>query len=278
MAFNIKDFTEKSAQSVMDTVDRLKVPPTGDGTGLPFSKVQNNRTGKNTRKEVHWFVPEFGIVKMFVNPEKIIYAHSKSISEIRTKAGYSLQYWGENLPKLSISGTTGSSGIEGINLLEEVYRAEQHALNAVNLNIASNNASYNIAKKAVDSAGSLIGSVTGIGSTVGNILANGLLGTDSLQADNLANRNLPTLASVAFAVEMYFDGKIHRGYFTSFSCTEDTSFIWNYNLEFTVTQTRGYRTNYFGFHNSANKGHRPLSSEDFTHSFYPNSKLITNKE
>lgn len=275
MGFNIKDITDAANKTnnfidnANNTADKVKVPPTGDGTGLPFQKIQNNKEGKNTRKEVHWFVPEFGVIKMFVNPESINYNNSKSISEIRTKAGYSLQYWGENLPTLSIKGTTGSSGIEGINLLEEVYRAEQHALNAVNLSIASNNAAYNIAKKGVDSIGSFIGG------PIGNIVANGLLGTDTLQSDNLANRNLPTLASIAFGVEMYYDGKVHRGYFKSFNYTEDTSFIWSYNMEFVVTQVRGYRTNYFAFHNSANQGHRPLSNEDFTHSFFPNSKLST---
>ena len=105
--------------------------PAGDGHGLPSRKIQSLRPATEKRSMVHWFVPEFGIVKMYVNPASIDYRYSKNINQERTKGGYNLQYWGEELTTLAIRGTTGSSGIEGINVLEEIYRAEQYAFDAV---------------------------------------------------------------------------------------------------------------------------------------------------
>jgi hypothetical protein len=243
-----------------------------DGNGLPYNKVPANKQGQIKRNIITWFVPEFGTVKMFINPESISYQDKKLITKTRTKGGYALQYWGEELTTLNISGTTGSSGIEGINMLYEIYRAEQYAFDSVGLTLAANNASADIAGNIVNGVGSAIGGAIGnlIGSNeesssaVGSSLLGGLLGLDS-QTNNLAARNLPTLAQLAFGVEMYYNGVVYRGFFENMTVNEKANnFPFEYQINFTVTQKRGYRVNYFPFHRSANSG---PSDFDTPHSF-----------
>ena len=55
--------------------------------------------------------------------------------------------------------------------------------------------------------------------------------------------NPPTLASLAFGVEMYWGGEVFRGYFTHFSVTEsaDKLGLFDYDMGFVVTQRRGLR-------------------------------------
>src|SRR5579885_1023285 len=112
--------------------DGFLLPATfsADGTGLPSSKVPAYRNSQLKRNIITWFVPEFGIVRMYVNPSSISYVHKKLITKDRTKGGYTLQYWGEELSQLNIVGTTGGAGVEGINVLYEIYRAEQYAFDA----------------------------------------------------------------------------------------------------------------------------------------------------
>src|SRR5512135_2016378 len=119
--------------------------PSADGNGLPYNKINPGVNGKLNRNIITWFVPQFGTVRMYVNPQNIAYNHRKLINKDRTKGGYTLQYWGEELDTINISGTTGSSGIEGINMLYEIYRAEQYAFDAVGLTLAANNASADLA-------------------------------------------------------------------------------------------------------------------------------------
>ena len=67
-------------------------------------------------------------VQMYINPQNLQINSRKLISETRTKAGYVNQYWGEELETVNIQGTTGDAGIEGINVLRDIYRSEQIAL------------------------------------------------------------------------------------------------------------------------------------------------------
>jgi hypothetical protein len=218
--------------------------PTADGNGLPYTKINNEKDGTFKRNLIHWFIPEFGVVKMFVNPQSIHYRYKKLISQERTKGGFNLQYWGEDLPGLDIVGNTGSSGVEGINVLYQVYRAEQYAFDSVGLTLAANNA--NNAQGVFNGMTDLLGLNKTAASTVGSVLG--------ISSTNIGTQNLPTLAQVAFGVEMYYGGWVFRGYFDSFDFTESTDFLWTYNMRFIVTQQRGYRGNYFPFHHSANNG------------------------
>lgn len=222
-----------------------------DGNGLPTTKTKNQYEGTVSRNLITWLVPEFGTVKMFINPQSISYNYGKEISNQRTKGGYSLQYWGETLPTLSIRGTSGSSGIEGINLLYEIYRAEQYAFDGQALTLEANNydlANYanTLASQAVD--GIFGANTNGFIEKIGGTIGKELLGTapDSVVVEN-------SLAQFAFTVEMYYNGAVFRGFFTKFSIEESAdNFNFNYSIDFTVTQQRGYRKNFLPFHKNTN--------------------------
>jgi hypothetical protein len=225
-----------------------------DGSNLPYSQVPDNKSATIKRNIITWFVPQFGTVRMFINPSSIGYAYKKLIQKDRTKGGFTLQYWGEDLITLNISGTTGSSGVEGINVLYEIYRAEQYAFDAVGLSINASNASAGLASNIVNAAGSGLDSLTGAPLGSGAGILNDVFGLDS-PANTLAINNLPSLAQLAFSVEMYYDGWVYRGFFENISFTESASnFAWEYQITFTATQRRGYRANYFPFHKSARNG------------------------
>lgn len=231
--------------------------PTADGNGLPFSQITPEVPGKIGRNIITWFVPQFGTVKMFINPQNITYSDKKLITKDKTKGGYTLQYWGEELTTLNITGTTGSSGVEGINMLHEIYRAEQYSFDAVGLTLAANNAAANVSNFLAPGIGGAIGQtigLTNLSAPSNGGLLGGILGLDSPNA-MLSCQNIPSLATLAFAVEMYYNGWVYRGFFESMRVTEKaTDFLWEYEMAFTVTQRRGYRTNYFPWHNNPASG------------------------
>ncbi len=241
----------------------VSATPSADGNGLPFEKIATGLNAKIGRNIITWFVPQFGTVRMFINPQNITYNHRKLINKDRTKGGYTLQYWGEELSTLNISGTTGSSGIEGINMLYEIYRAEQYAFDAVGLNLAANNASADLANNLIQGVGGALGQAVGglfggsndsINAAAGAGVLGGILGMNSPN-NNLSARNIPSLASLAFAVEMYYNGWIYRGFFENMTVTERAdNFLIDYSMTFTVTQRRGYRTNYFPWSHSPASG------------------------
>jgi hypothetical protein len=243
--------------------------PSADGNGLPYTKINTGINGTIGRNIITWFVPQFGTVRMFINPQNITYNHRKLITKERTKGGFTLQYWGEDLSTLNISGTTGSSGIEGINMLYEIYRAEQYAFDATGLTLAANNAAADLANNIVQGVGGALGQLIGGNNATaaagGAGLLGGILGMSSPN-NNLSARNIPSLASLAFAVEMYYNGWVYRGYFENMTITERAdNFLFDYQMVFVVTQRRGYRTNYFPWHNN------PKTGPTANHAFYPNA-------
>jgi hypothetical protein len=235
--------------------DGFLLPATysADGNGLPYSKVSSDKPAQLKRNIITWFVPQFGIVRMYVNPSSISYAHKKLITKDRTKGGYTLQYWGEELTTINISGTTGSSGIEGINMLYEMYRAEQYAFDAVGLTLAANNANNDLSHNLINGAASLLGSSpTGVAGAAG--LLGGILGVDSPN-NTLSAKNIPSLAQLAFTVEMYYNGWVYRGFFDNMTINERAdNFLLEYQMTFMATQRRGYRVNYFPWTRSAKDG------------------------
>lgn len=195
---------------------------------------------------MHWLVPEGPIIQMYINPQQVRYNYSKNIENQRTKGGFVIQYWGEALTTLDISGTTGTSGIEGINVLLDIYRNEQLAFDPYALFLAS--------KQNQDT---YAGDVFGIGSALssgGNFL-DALAGA-SQEAFPQTTKPAPTLASIASQVELYWSGEVWRGYFNSFSVTESAQNIgmFDYEISFTVTQKRGFRRNFLAWHRSAVSG------------------------
>src|SRR5579885_1105785 len=184
--------TQSQAESFRSDGFLIPANPSADGNGLPYTKIATNQDATLRRNIITWFVPQFGIVRMYVNPNNIQYQDKKLIDKARTKGGYTLQYWGEELTVLNISGTTGSSGIEGINVLHEIYRAEQYAFDAVGLTLAANNAAADVANNLVQGIGGSIGSAVfggASGGAAGAGLLGGILGLDSPN-NNLSARNI----------------------------------------------------------------------------------------
>lgn len=223
--------------------------PSADGTGLPSSKVISNIPGaKQKRRLMSWFVPEVGVVKMYINPQSIQFSEGKIISETQTKGGFVMQYWGEKLASLTIQGTTGSSGVEGLNVLREIYRSEQLTFDPIGLSMAANSQI-----SGLDDL--LTGNETGgFGDIIGSGLSN-LIGA-AAPTSNILPYNIPSLASLALGIELYYDGWVFRGYFTDFSYTDSVQNFgaFDYTMNFKVTQRRGYRTNYMPWHRSAIDG------------------------
>jgi hypothetical protein len=224
----------------------------GADNGLPFTKVSYGVPAVQPSKRhlINWFVPDMGVVRMYVNPENISYSNRKAVRSQRTKGGYSLQYWGEELTTIGIRGNTGSSGVEGINALYEVYRSEQYTYDAVGMTLSSNNASENmannLANKLVGAGGKAIG---GIGDSVAGAIGGAIFSAALAPVPNLLSpQSLPSLANNAFTVEMYYMGWVYRGFFNSMSITESTDLLFSYDISFTATQRRGYRTNYLPWH------------------------------
>lgn len=209
------------------------------------SRIPNDRFGTPVRNMVRWLVPEVGVVEMYVNPSQIQYQYKKDIATpTKTKGGFVTTYWGEQLATLAITGSTGSSGVEGINVLEEIYRAEQYAFDPYALALASNNAQEtekDFLPAIVDSVGDNLFSAF----------------SSSIETGSpTPTRPAPTLAALAFSVEMYWSGWAFRGYFNDFTVTESAEKlgIFDYTMNFTVTQRRGIRLNYLPWHRSAVNG------------------------
>lgn len=225
--------------------------PGTSGYGTRQSRVSDFRPAINARNIMHWLVPEGPIVQMYINPQNVSYNYKKNISNQRTKGGYVLQYWGEELTTLNIGGTTGTSGIEGINVLHDIYRNEQLAFDPFALFLA--------AKLDQDTFGA--GIISGAAGDFVNSIASGdnflssFLGASEGEQPASAQQP-PTLASLAFTVELYWSGEVYRGYFTDFIVKEsvDQLGLFNYDINFTVTQKRGFRQNFLGWHRSATAG------------------------
>lgn len=238
---NIPGFTAPILPSVSNSATRQ-------------SRIPSSRAGIQRRNLIRWFVPETGIVEMYINPQSISIQDKKTITPQRTKGGFVLQYWGEELTTISLSGTTGSSGIEGINVLNDVYRAEQVAFDPYALSLAADRSLENQDQFSfagdfpTSSIGALLG---GAGesflSLVGNAVQSGSPAVTRMQ---------PTLAALAFAVEMYWSGTVYRGYFTDFKVDEraERLGLFDYSITFMATEKRGIRQNFLGWHRSATNG------------------------
>jgi hypothetical protein len=241
-----QQFTGGSPQPA-DGFQASKVPST-TGLGTRQGRIPSDRTAVTGRKLVHWLVPEGPIVQMYCNPQEIKYNYKKNIASQRTKGGWILQYWGEDLTTLNISGTTGTSGIEGINVLHDIYRNEQIAFDPYALFLAQ--------KQSQDTnAGEIFGFGSALADAASGSILNSLTGAAE-QAFPQAAQQGPTLASLAFQVEMYWSGEVYRGFFTDFSVTESVNKLgmFDYTINLTVTQKRGFRRNFLAWHRSPTAG------------------------
>lgn len=232
---------------------------TSKGGQTRQSQIPANRMATVRRQMMRFIAPEQPIVDMYVNPKSVQYKYGKLINKTRTKGGYALQYWGEEMPNLLVQGTTGTSGIEGVNVLLDVYRNEQLMFDpyAIMLEAARDKAEQESFDNELFGNGGILGLE---GGTLGALNEAASMASDflsSAQNRNILNsRNKPTLASMAFTVEIYWCGEVYRGFFEDFSFTESVDHlgIFEYTFNFKVTQKRGFRTNYLAWHKSPTNG------------------------
>ena len=184
--------------------------------------------GVRKRDVIIWNVPGSGHIQMYVNPQSMQMTEKKVIQKIRTKGGYIVQYWGEEPITIKLDGTTGASGIEGINILRRAYRAEQDTYRTT-AGVLQNYLDALVGAKAI--------------------------GDMSLKkGTEIANQTLiPTLGALALSVELFYQGWLFRGYFEDFTVTEAVTNgvgVFNYGMTFIALEKSGIRNNFMPWHRS----------------------------
>jgi len=204
--------------------------------------------------------------QMYINPQSFNINESKLIKSEQTKGGFVTQYWGEDLTKIDAAGTTGSSGIEGINVLRGIYRHEQAQYRVI-LNERKRELAEAAASAAVKAAGQ-INSYSDSGfENAANLLTGGAFSqtveglnnsidlikdaySGNVNSSSRSFKSTPTLAALATNIDMYYQGEFFRGYFSSFRVTESASEPgnFNYNFNFVVLRRTGERKNFMPWH------------------------------
>jgi hypothetical protein len=262
----------------------LKTLNNGHGIELANTNPQGLAIGQFNphRKLIQWNIPNKGLVEMYINPQSLSITERKLMKETRTKGGYVVQYWGEALPEIDIAGTTGSGGVEGINVLRDIYRQEQIGFADV---ISQLNSGFlgNVFQTTLNSIQSLVNNpltnaitstvsalsnpdqfFSDVVSTVGNV-ANVF---DTIGKSISADQQLiPTLGALALSVELLYDGVTFRGYFKEFRVDEksDEMGLFRYSMKFTVTRRVGLRKNGFPWQRTVDAG--PANSDVIPLSF-----------
>jgi hypothetical protein len=206
--------------------------------------IDQPRVARIVREMVTWKTPHLGYVQMYLNPQQIKINSSKVIQSQRTKGGFIIQYGGENMDAISISGTTGAAGMEGINILQAIYRSEQLAFEGIAAALEEQ-----LSNVQLDQA------IGGLVTSFGNEITEGFqFGQNVLQITsqlfNGLNRPRPTLASLASNIDMFFQGVLYRGYFESFSVDESAAKPgwFEYHIEFKAYAKQGVRRNFMPWH------------------------------
>jgi hypothetical protein len=238
------------------------------GGAIAGNLTQQSRRGFWQRRLIQWEVPhKFQFIEMYINPQNIRIASQKQTNEVRTKGGFMLQYWGEMFDRISLTGHTGSGGIEGINVLREVYRTEYQKFEGIIgllLNLATGTTHGLPSVKEVVHIFRVLSrygekseeeqdplspsSFKTFWSNVGRSFAKG--------HTYFGGRQRGTLAELATSVVMHYQNVSYRGYFTSMNVTEDATMpgIFQYDMEFSVIETYGERKNFMPWHRKATAG------------------------
>jgi len=191
----------------------------------------------NRRNEqvMSWQLPGGDSVQMYINPQNFVVKESKQITETRTKGGFVIQYWGENLINLSINGTTGSAGVRGIEVLRDIYRSENAAFNLV--------------------AAQRVKEIQKLSSTIKT--SNSPNETLNSAAQQIQSRDLllsPSLGALAVSVILSYQGVQYKGFFRDFTMTENVTNLglFDYAITFVATERRGQRKNFMAWHKEPN--------------------------
>jgi len=229
---------------------------------LPTDSVGVENFGEFGTKSAGGFVSKKRI-QLYLNPEQVQITEQKLANSTNTKGGFLVQYWGEQLATMTASGSTGSGGIEAINILREIYRHEMGEFQNVlrkrarmmqlkakeELLQSSNPNGNNLLTSALDfSTGGLFSQVTNGIDTLGEMFSGNFKTPE--QKERQSFTRTPTLASLATGVEMYHQGETFRGYFTQFNYTETANSpgIFTYNFGFTILDRKGNRDNFMPWH------------------------------
>jgi hypothetical protein len=199
------------------------------------------------------------VVPLYINPSSVQTNYSKNISETQTIGGFIIQYWGDRITTISISGTTGSGGIDAINILYDIYKSEQTSFK--NLLIIRRQKLEAALKDAQSGSEEL-----NIGQALDQVLLNGAFSEISngisetmdyfkkaITGEEVEKNSInlmPTLSAFAVSLEMHFQGKVNRGYIESMNITEDGTNPghFNYTIQFKSLKEYGERKNFMPWH------------------------------
>lgn len=254
-----QNLTTGSGETFGTTPERSNAPIITSKDAIP-SIIQGSKEARFVRQLLTWRTPLLGFIKMYINPQQMTVSDKKISQTTRTKAGFVYQYAGEDLTRINIQGTTGSSGMEGINILHTIYRSEQAAFNGIASSIEQRLQTtqvLNFAQAAsnVGNGASVLGQVIDQTSAIA-----------SAAITDIFNQPFPTLASLAANIELSLQGITYRGYFESFLVSENGNSpgLFDYTIEYTAYARQGTRRNFMPWHKQPygpadSNGPNPLS-------------------
>ena len=185
------------------------------------------------RQLMVWELYNGTFIEMYVNPQNVTFTLNKKITPTRTKGGFIVQYWGDELEVIQMNGTTGSSGIEGMEILNDLYRSEQLGDSGM-ANLQSVYSRLSTHQHADDTHKKLSGS-------------------PPLSPEWSASKARSTdLVARATQVVLWYGKKRYYGIFTNFSITEAAAHPgeYIYSLSYSVWKTYGRDVNYMPWHRS----------------------------
>lgn len=202
---------------------------------IPNMRLASGITNRD-KQIMTWLLPNSTTVQMYINPESFVISETKQIQPIRTKGGFVVQYWGDNLTRLTLQGTTGSAGVKGINILRDIYHAENRAFEVIAAS-QTNQLIEELHKQKL--------SDVNIGQQVIPAISK------TLREKNFLLR--PSLASLAVGITLFYQGIQYRGFFNTMTVTEDINRLglFTYNIEFMATDIFGRRNNFMPWHREA---------------------------
>lgn len=217
-----KNWFKRNAGRIQDTLDAFKPQPNYRAANGPTNRDEHIMT---------WRLPNGSSVQMYINPQSLEIRESKQINHTRTKGGFAIQYWGANLTVLTIRGITGSSGVQGINVLRDVYNSENRAFDLV----------------AATQTNEMVNTLSSQELNSNNISSAMVDLAKTLRDRNFILR--PSLAALATSILMFYQGEEWKGFFTEFSTTEsaERTGIFEYSMTFMATEHRGKRKNQFSW-------------------------------
>lgn len=231
---------------------------------IPTNLLSLNTSGLSDRE----------VVPLYINPTNFQTNYTKNISETQTIGGFVIQYWGDRITTISISGTTGSGGIDAINILYQVYKAEQIQFKNI---LLKRQAELATRIKEAETASQEVGNINPA-QAIDQVLFNGAFSNfangvtetmdffkNAIAGNDVSSQSmvrlLPTMSAFAVSLDMHFQGKVYRGYIDSMTITENGASPghFDYTLQFKSLKEYGERTNFMPWHtNPRDESGKPI--------------------